>query len=394
MSLSGIIFTDGVAVDGGVSIGAGSGTPSLTITSSDFTTGYFAGQNVGTSGYTSNSNGDLVCPLYNLSGNTGNIATRISDFYTACGYDPAWSYAFNASWTSYTPASSSILYNGSSYLSAPNSSAFDQSDTSVTVEAWVYPNASGTFYIYGQNTPGFFGLYWSSYNGSFNINQNSFSDPVNGTTSCPAGSWYHVAMCLDANSDTITLYVNGNSEGSQSIGGFASSADTTGIGAQDGVGSYSWFGYITNFRVTKSPNPVYTGNFTPPTTVLQATQSAGTNISAITSGQVQLLLDASSPAAFIKDSSQNNITVTNTYGAVWDPNTPSITAPTVSNYSGLVRAYWSGSNFNMTAIDPANNGWVISGAPNAGSGLTGTFVWPVTLTPYTPATQLDQNNWC
>ena len=95
MSLSGIIFTDGVAVDGGVSIGAGSGTPSLTITSSDFTTGYFAGQNVGTSGYTSNSNGDLVCPLYNLSGNTGNIATRISDFFTVCGYDPAWSYAFN-----------------------------------------------------------------------------------------------------------------------------------------------------------------------------------------------------------------------------------------------------------------------------------------------------------
>ena len=67
---------------------------------------------------------------------------------------------------------------------------------------------------------------------------------------------------------------------------------------------------------------------------------------------------------------------------------------TTTPYSGLVRASWSGTYFNMIVIDQTNTGWQ-GGNPAAGSALPGQFVLPVTLTPYTPATQLGNNgNWC
>ena len=397
MSISGIQIQGGINIGGSITIGSGSGTPSLTISSGDFTTGYFAGQNVGTSGYTSNSNGDLVCPLYNLSGNTGNIATRISDFFTVCGYDPAWSYAFNASWASYTPAPGSMFFNSNGYLTVPLSGAFDQNTGSFTVECWFYPTVgSNTGCIYGQNTTGFFNLLWGGDN-SFRIAQTGYSDVASSSGGLPLDTWYHVAMVYDNdNTGNMFLYVNGVSQvpGGATVGSFTNAQDTTGIGAYND-GSYTVNNaYITNLRVTKAV--VYTGDFTPPSAPLQNTQAASTNISAITAGQVQLLLDATTPYTYITDSSSNAFTpyITTYNGVTWSSGSPAITSTTVNNYSGLVRAYWSGSNFNMTAIDPANNGWAISGAPNAGSGLTGTFTWPVTLTPYTPATQLDQNNWC
>ena len=402
MSLSGIQIQGGITISGGgVYMGLGSGTPSLTLSPTDFNAGTFSGGTAngsnGTYGYTQTDSGDLECPFYNLSMPVGGTTTRVENFFTNSGYDINYAYAFNASFASYTPENSSILFNSSSYLTLPNSGAFDQNQTSVTVECWVYPTTSNnTGYIYGQNTPGFFGLYYNAAFGdaSFNINQNSFGDPVNSPNSFPLNTWHHVAMCLDFNSDTITLYVNGVSQGSQSVGGFAGSADVTAIGAIDGTGGYSINNaYITNLRVTKSPNPVYTGNFTVPTTTLQNTQNASTNISAITSGQVQLLLDASSPAAFLVDGSQNNFTVTNNSGAVWSASNPSLTAPTVSNYSGIIRGYWAGSHWKMTAMDPANTGWQ-GGAPTSGSSLTGTFDFPMTVTPYTPTTQLLQNSWC
>lgn len=61
-----------------------------------------------------------------------------------------------------------------------------------------------------------------------------------------------------------------------------------GIGPVGTTGEY-FGGYITNHRVCKGVG-VYTGNFTVPTTPLRYTQSAGTNISAITAGQCSILM--------------------------------------------------------------------------------------------------------
>jgi hypothetical protein len=56
---------------------------------------------------------------------------------------------------------------------------------------------------------------------------------------------------------------------------------------------------------------VYTGPFTVPTAPLATTQSSGTNISAITGTQTQLLLNTYSGAGFLTDASTNAFTVTN-----------------------------------------------------------------------------------
>ena len=67
---------------------------------------------------------------------------------------------------------------------------------------------------------------------------------------------------------------------------------------------------------------------------------------------------------------------------------------TTSNYSCLVRADWNtGGEFDMVVIDQTNPGWT-SGSPNLGTQLQGTFLLPVTLTPYTPTTSMGPINWC
>jgi hypothetical protein len=68
-------------------------------------------------------------------------------------------------------------------------------------------------------------------------------------------------------------------------------------------------GNLSNVRVVRGYS-VYTARFTPPTSALALTQSSGTNISAITAGQTQLLLPLN--ATPFTDSSTNAITVTNT----------------------------------------------------------------------------------
>jgi hypothetical protein len=74
-------------------------------------------------------------------------------------------------------------------------------------------------------------------------------------------------------------------------------------GYQSIAGQYGVIGYLANVRIVKGV-AVYTGNFTSPIAPLQATQSAGTNISAITGTQTALLLNGCS-GAFLADSSTN-----------------------------------------------------------------------------------------
>jgi len=105
------------------------------------------------------------------------------------------------------------------------------------------------------------------------------------------------------------------------------------------------------------------------------------------------LLNANSSGTLLTDSSANNFTVTNPNNyVIWDSESPALSTTTISNYQCLVRAEWNPSTFLMIAIDPANTGWQ-SGNPNSGTALTGKFLFPVTLTPYTPTTDLG-NSWC
>jgi hypothetical protein len=93
------------------------------------------------------------------------------------------------------------------------------------------------------------------------------------------------------------------------------------IGQYQGQGQPTPLGYITNFRWVTGVS-VYTGAFTPPTRRLTVTQSAGTNISAITAGQTQLLISATTSGSLLKDSSTNNFTITNNGSVAWTALTP------------------------------------------------------------------------
>ena len=86
-------------------------------------------------------------------------------------------------------------------------------------------------------------------------------------------------------------------------------------------------GYISNLRVVKGV-AVYTGNFSPPTSPLTATQSAGTNIAAITGTQTSLLTCQS--FRFVDNSVANS-------GAGWTVTTSG--TPSVQAFSPFAPQY-------------------------------------------------------
>jgi len=92
---------------------------------------------------------------------------------------------------------------------------------------------------------------------------------------------------------------------------------------------------------------VYTGAFTPPTSALALTQSSGTNISAITAGQTQLLLPLNvSPFA---DSSTNALTVTNTGTVVPGVQYPFTSTDATGTYTVTTRNANSSMAWSSTA---------------------------------------------
>jgi hypothetical protein len=108
---------------------------------------------------------------------------------------------------------------------------------------------------------------------------------------------------------------------------------------------------------------VYTGAFVPPTTILSATQPAGTNISAITGTQTSLLLNTPNNANFIQDSSTNNYTVTNTGAATAEALTPFNFSPLGSvSFNGssqyLSRANNAAFNLPLSSGDFTIEAWI------------------------------------
>lgn len=103
-------------------------------------------------------------------------------------------------------------------------------------------------------------------------------------------TWYHIALVRISNS--TKLYVDGTAVGTPSPYTDNKNYGTgyTVYVGRDNSAASSWFGgLMTNLRICKGVG-VYTGNFTVPTTQLTFTQSAGTNISAITAGQCSILM--------------------------------------------------------------------------------------------------------
>jgi hypothetical protein len=153
------------------------------------------------------------------------------------------------------------------YLTIPNSTTLDLESGNFTIEMFLYPLSNPAEALpLARTTNG------SSYSyavyltfGTVNFLYNGLTT-VTGSATAPLNTWTHVAFVK--NSGTLTIYVNGNSAGSGSVGTIATSSRVTSIGGRED-GLFPFTGYISNARVVKG-TAVYTSNFTPPTSPLTA----------------------------------------------------------------------------------------------------------------------------
>ena len=204
--------------------------------------------------------------------------------------------------TATVPTSYSGYFDGTGdYLTTPvfgagAGSGLFTTGATFTVEAWLYQtsyvSASGYVNtIIGDLTPtAATALWWAIGTDSTNAPVFRWYDgsvkTCTGTVALSTSIWNHVAFVC--NSGILSIYVNGTSQsvtGTTTISTPAGNQSSLVIGADRG---YYVTGYISNLRVVNTV-AVYTGNFTTPTSPLAATQSSGTNISAITGTQTALL---------------------------------------------------------------------------------------------------------
>ena len=223
------------------------------------------------------------------------------------------------------PGTGSLSFSGSNYLDIASAAAFGLGTADFTIEFWWRPTVNQRSDVLD---------FWSTglgagITGRFDIGRVTGST-LDLYTDSPAGgggsgakitgpsiasllnAWHHIAITRE--SGAIKMWVNGTQAGSTysaRVLDMGSSMQLRIMGDHNASGNGS--GNLSNVRVVTGV-AVYTGAFTPSTAPLTVTQSAGTNISAITAGQTQLLLNTASGANFLVDSSSYTRTVTNNNG--------------------------------------------------------------------------------
>ena len=295
---------------------------------------------------------------------------------------------FNPS--SITPTSYSGYFDGTGdYLTVPYNSALNLgSDTTWTMEYWVYFNAA-----FGTYTPISFVqsslLRWDMEHGAAStllLFNNSTGVIFTHPSTLTSNTWYHIAWVRDGT--TVRMYINGVASSTTSTNNLQSiSSGPLSIG-YNALGGYEFYmnGYISNVRLVKGV-AVYTGAFTVPTTPLQVTQSSGTNIAAITGTATSLLTCQST--AFI-DNSTNNFTITATGNSQPRQQNPfgytSATTQgyTVSTIGGSV--YFDGTGDYLTA--PSSTAFAFG----SGDFTIEVWIYPTLLSDYRTIFATDGSN--
>ena len=189
------------------------------------------------------------------------------------------------------------------YVTTPANSTFDITAVDFTVEFWVYFTAyntmgssgmtvignlqSSTGWLCGLNgIGGLTGLSFNTYSAGAlvsNLNATGIT-----STNLPLNSWHHIAFVRSGSN--FYFFLDGVSYNATSAPTAVGAGGRLAIGVYqqnlDYSGNASW--YVSNVRIVKGV-AVYTGNFTPPTAPLTATQSGIGNIAAITGTATSLL---------------------------------------------------------------------------------------------------------
>ena len=238
--------------------------------------------------------------LLNVTDSTNFITDSSPNNFTVTNTGTATWNALSPYNTNALHASGSLSFNGTNQrltVASPGT-AFDMSTGDFTIEAWIYVTSTAaaaklifSAWTSGANSYQFYlrtnnRLVWQIYT--------SNSPDVAGLA-ISTNIWTHVAWSKSGT--TAYLFINGVL--SDTTTGVTNSASGTG-GPWVGAGNNTdWFpGYITDLRVVKG-TALYTSSFTPPTT--PPTAVSGTS----------LLLNVTSSATYITDSSTNNFTLTN-----------------------------------------------------------------------------------
>ena len=165
------------------------------------------------------------------------------------------------------------LFNIGGYLVVPKVAAEFGTDN-FSIEMWTYASATQTsgfpcvfsnYASYGSNALALFAGTEATTANKWVLTFDGVFPGIESTNDIPYGEWAHVAVVRNA--DTLTLYVNGVSEGSADVSGRDLTGNATDWyvnGAGDGLGTNNYIGYIDELRITKGVAR-YTANFTPPT---------------------------------------------------------------------------------------------------------------------------------
>ena len=285
-------------------------------------------------------------------------------------------------------------FNGTSqYLSVPAATQLDFGTGDFTIECWVYSNSIANSYptFLGSVTGWSAGASGHRFNNTGQANKFSFhlngaGDPfISSTNTFNFNTWYHYALTRSGN--TWKMYINGSLEATGTYTGsynLGLGGARIGWSTWDGANGY-YKGNVSNLRVVKGV-AVYTGNFTVPSGPLAATQSSGTNISAITGTQTSLLTLQN---ATIVDNSTYAATITNTGTVATSTSNPPLasvlaigggTGGFYGPYTNATAggsgggASWNGSNLTTygAGLQPASaSGGLGNRGGNGGSGNSG-----------------------
>ena len=88
---------------------------------------------------------------------------------------------------------------------------------------------------------------------------------ITSTTKVALNRWHHVAVVRVGT--TVTLYLDGNPEGTYTLSGDITSTGEFRIGRQGSSTTHYFGGFISNLRINKG-TALYTSRFTPPTAPL------------------------------------------------------------------------------------------------------------------------------